>query len=96
MITKSPQPLETVLDSLIQNLGLGNKIQQYQIFELWNDIVGEQVARVTSVERIDNGVVTIKVAAAPWRTELVFRKQEILEKIHHAMNSTLITDIRFR
>jgi hypothetical protein len=51
---------------------------------------------MTSVDKIDKNVLVVKVTAAPWRTELTFRKKEILEKVHAAMNSDSIKDIRFR
>ena len=96
MKNSSVQEFSSVLDSLIQNLGIRTKLEQYSIFELWAETVGEQIARVTAPERIENGVLIVRVSAAPWRTELVFRKKEVLEKIHAAMKSQVITDIRFR
>lgn len=89
-------PLGTVLNSLIKTLGIEKNIEQYKIFDLWNTIVGEQIAKVAQPERIHNGVLIVAVSNAPWRTELTFRKKEILEKIHLTLNSTSITDIRFR
>lgn len=89
-------PLGTVLDSLMKTLGIEKNIEQYQIFNMWNSIVGEQIAKVAQPERIHNGVLIVVVSNAPWRTELTFRKKEILEKIHSTLNSTSITDIRFR
>lgn len=89
-------PLGAVLDSLMKTLGIEKNIEQYQIFNVWNSIVGEQIAKVAQPERIHNGVLIVAVSNAPWRTELTFRKKEILEKIHSTLNSTSITDIRFR
>jgi len=89
-------PLGTVLHSLIKTLGIEKNIEQYKIFDVWNTIVGEQIAKVAQPERIHNGVLIVAVSNAPWRTELTFRKKEILEKIHLTLNSTSITDIRFR
>lgn len=89
-------PLGTVLNSLIKTLGIEKNIEQYKIFDVWNTIVGEQIAKVAQPERIHNGILIVAVSNAPWRTELTFRKKEILEKIHLTLNSTSITDIRFR
>lgn len=96
MTSNAPQAIGTVLDTLLRHLGIEKKVEQYEIFELWNTLVGEQIARVTQVEKIENGVLTVRVSAAPWRTELMFRKEEILEKIHNVMHADAIKDIRFR
>ncbi len=96
MISEAPRALGSVLDTLLRQLGIEAKVEQYGVFELWNELVGEQIARISNVEKIENGVLFVRVTAAPWRTELVFRKDEILEKIHTAMHSEAIKDIRFR
>ncbi len=96
MISDSPKPISGVLDTLLQQLGIETKIKQYGVVDLWSKLVGEQIARVTQVEKVEGCVVFVRVTAAPWRTELIFRKKEILEKIHTAMNSETIKDIRFR
>ncbi len=92
----SPQTLGTVIDALFHQLGLQTRLKQYNIVDLWAATVGEQIASVTSVDKVEKNVLVVKVTAAPWRTELTFRKKEILEKVHAAMNSDSIKDIRFR
>jgi predicted nucleic acid-binding Zn ribbon protein len=96
MTQTSPETLGTVIDGLMHQLGLQRKLKQYDIVPLWPSIVGEQIAGLTSVDKIDKDVLIVKVSAAPWRTELTFRKKEILDKVHAAMNSDSIKDIRFR
>ncbi|HLP16719.1 MAG TPA: DUF721 domain-containing protein [Bacteroidota bacterium] len=91
-----PKPLNSVIDQLIAQLGIRQKLDQYAIIPLWPDIVGAQIAKVTEVERIENGTLIIHVTNAPWRSELTFRRKEILDKIHQIMKCNVITDIRFR
>ena len=96
MTQGSPQSLGSVIDALLRQLGIQTKLKQYDIVEVWGSIVGAQIASVTSIDKIEKNVLVVKVTAAPWRTELTFRKSEILDKIHAAMNSDAIKDIRFR
>ena len=96
MTQESPQSLGSVIDALIYQLGIRTKLKQYDIVDVWGSIVGAQIASVTSIDKIERNVLVVKVTAAPWRTELTFRKTEILDKIHAAMNSDAIKDIRFR
>lgn len=92
----SPQSLGSVIDALLRQLGIQTKLKQYDIVDVWGSIVGAQIASVTSIDKIEKNVLVVKVTAAPWRTELTFRRSEILDKIHAAMNSDAIKDIRFR
>jgi predicted nucleic acid-binding Zn ribbon protein len=90
------QTLGDALKQLVQSLGIEKQVEQYKIFDVWNDVVGQQVAKVAQPERLQNGVLIVNVNNAPWRNELTFRKREILEKIHERTNSNSITDIKFR
>lgn len=90
------QSLGDALQALVQSLGIEKQVEQYKIFEVWNGIVGEQVAKVAQPERIHNGILIVAVNNAPWRNELTFKKKEILEKIHLQTNSKSILDIKFR
>ena len=96
MTQEAPQSLGSVIDALVRQLGIQTKLKQYDIVDVWGSIVGAQIASMTSIDKIERGVLVVKVTAAPWRTELTFRRSEILEKIHAAMNSDAIKDIRFR
>ena len=90
------QSLGDALKMLIQSLGIEKQVDQYKIFDVWNEVVGQQVAKVAQPERLHNGILIVNVNNAPWRTELTFRKKEILEKIHEQTNSNSIVDIKFR
>jgi predicted nucleic acid-binding Zn ribbon protein len=90
------QTLGDALKVLVQSLGIEKQVEQYKIFDVWNEVVGQQVAKVAQPERLQNGVLIVNVNNAPWRNELTFRKREILEKIHERTNSNSITDIKFR
>jgi predicted nucleic acid-binding Zn ribbon protein len=90
------QTLGDTLKMLMQSLGIEKQVEQYKIFDVWNDVVGQQVAKVAQPERLQNGVLIVAVNNAPWRSELTFRKKEILEKIHERTSSKSIVDIKFR
>ena len=88
--------LGTALDALVRSLGIEKQIEQYKVFEAWNTIVGEQVAKVAQPERLHGGTLIVTVSNAPWRAELTYRKKEILEKIYLTLKTKSITDIKFR
>ena len=96
MKTSSPKQVDAVLSSVLRELGIGQKIKQLNALELWNDVVGEQIARVTSPERIERGQLVVRVSKAPWRNELMFLKKEIIAKLNNALGEEIVKDIRFR
>jgi predicted nucleic acid-binding Zn ribbon protein len=84
------------LEELVRRLGMTKTLSQYDVLTSWQDIVGEQIARVTVPERIHNGILFITVATASWREELSMRRKEILERINKAAGKNSVKEIRFR
>ena len=83
------------LQDLFKNLGLDKKVGEYRLLGSWSDIVGSEIAQVTSAERIDNLILFVRVQSGPWRNELIMRKGDILRKIRQEFGNQIINDIRF-
>jgi predicted nucleic acid-binding Zn ribbon protein len=81
---------------LAKDLGITKPLNQYAVLTAWKDIVGEQIAKVTTAERIVDGVLIIRVSTAPWRAELSLRRAEILEKVTDLVGRGIVREIRFR
>lgn len=73
--------LNSVMPAALKEFGLDKKARSYAVITGWAEIVGEKVAEVTVPEKIDRGVLTVKVTSPVWKYELTMRKQEILQKI---------------
>jgi predicted nucleic acid-binding Zn ribbon protein len=94
MPSSDPQPLSSLLDKLLNELGLSKKIQQYDVVISWAEIVGERIANVTEAYKIEKGILFVRVRTSEWRNELTMRKPEILQKIN--VRDTVVKDIVFR
>ncbi len=93
---KHPEPMAIALDKFVHALGITKKMKHFSVITSWAEIVGEQIARVTEAERIENGILFVKTATAPWRNELMMRRLEIMEKVNAAAGSKVVKEIRFR
>ena len=82
MRTSHPKPLIDILTATLKQLGLGTKIKQHEVLDLWSQIVGDQISKVTSAESIREGKLFITVKHSVWRNELLFLKQELIQKIN--------------
>ena len=91
-----PKPLGAALQDLVNQLGLGKTLGEYEVVTSWEAIVGEQIAKVTRVQRVENGVVFVSVTTAPWRAELSMKRMDIMQKINAALGRDIIKEIRFR
>ncbi len=91
----APKHICEALKALFKDLGYDKKISQMQVIEKWSDIVGENIANIAQAERVQNNILYVKVKSMTWRTELLFQKKTILEKIKQNVGSDVVRDIRF-
>ena len=93
---KQPLAFNTALSEFAASVAITKKLREYNVLTSWETIVGEQIAKVAKPQRIDNRILLVAVASAPWRAELSMRRREIIEKINSAVGKKVLQDIRFR
>jgi len=94
--TRHPVALGSALADFVASLGIDGTLKRYAVLAGWSEVVGEQIARVTVPQRIENGVLFVTVKTAPWRTELSMQRLEIMKKLNAAAGAEVVRDIRFR
>ena len=93
---KGPLPVGEAMQDLVGDLGMTATLRQYSVITSWHTLVGEQVAKVSEATRIENGILYVRVATAPWRAELTMRRMEIRDRINVTLGEAIVKDIRFR
>ena len=87
--------LGKAIDELVDRLGIGRKVREYEAVLQWGLIVGEKVAGISAATGIQKGVLIVRVRTAPWRNELNLLKPEIIRKMNEALGEEIVKDIRF-
>ncbi|MFN0157781.1 MAG: DUF721 domain-containing protein [Bacteroidota bacterium] len=88
--------MASVISELTNDFGIDRTLDRYSVVTGWQTLVGEQIARVTTAQRMENGVLYVGVNTAPWRAELTMRRREIIDKINTTLGKKVVHDIRFR
>jgi predicted nucleic acid-binding Zn ribbon protein len=90
-----PTPLADALTSYFKQSGITKRVQQAGIIEQWAELVGPQIAAVTSPESVTpDGVLRVRVASAPWANELSLMAPKILARLN-AGRSGRVKEIRW-
>ncbi len=79
------QRIGNVFTQLFNDLGINKAIQQNMAVSRWAEIVGERIAQISEAERIENGVLFVKVSSPVWRNELVFMKSNLINSVNEAL-----------
>jgi len=74
---------------------MDKRARQEQVRLSWSEIVGDVIARVSSVERIADGVAYVGCMTPVWAQTLSLRRNEILAKIGEHAGSSAIREVRF-
>jgi predicted nucleic acid-binding Zn ribbon protein len=86
-----------VLPSLMQRLGLKERLQESEIIEAWSKIVGDFIAAHSSPVALHEGVLYVRVLQPALHYELEqVSKIDILRKLKRRFGGKIIGDIRFR
>lgn len=84
-----------LLDLLLDHLGLKERMVEQKAVILWDEVVGKNIADVTTVRSIRDGVMTVSVINSVWRNELTYMKEDILDKLNGRIGKSIVSDIRF-
>ena len=87
--------LDSILKKLMRDIGIDQKIEQSRAIIIWPKIVGKRIAEVSKPEKVVNGILFVRVKSAVWRSEFVFMKYKILNKLEKELGKNVVNDIRF-
>ena len=91
-----PEKVDSILERLFSSLNLGIRVKQYQIWEVWDSVVGEPIARKAQPHQIRNMILWVTVSSSTWMQQLEFMKQLIIDRLNERIGEKVIKDIRFR
>ena len=80
---RPPATLAEALTSYLKQSGFSKRLQQAGIVEQWAELVGPQIAAVTTPESVTpDGVLRVRVATAAWANELSLMTPRILGRLN--------------
>ena len=91
-----PKSLKRVFEELITRQGWDLKIKENNIPDIWQEIVGDMIAKVTKVKKVENGKLYVETVSSTWRAELMLRREILIEKINEKIGSNIIKELIIR
>ncbi len=94
--SRTPRKITDIVDDIYSIYGMNQAKEEHQALRVWNHIVGDTIAKMTEVEKFVQGVLFVHVMNPSWRTELSFRKKNIISRLNKALGKNLVKDIVFK
>ena len=92
---RGPTRVAALLGEVLEKHGVGKQIERIGILELWPEIVGEHLARVTRVKGLDEDTLFVEVRSSSWLMELSMMKDDFLERVNGRLGEAPIERIVF-
>jgi predicted nucleic acid-binding Zn ribbon protein len=76
---------------------LSKRLQEAEAVSRWEEAVGPQISKHTRAIRVQDAVLWVEVDHPVWKSELHYRKRQILDQINRSKphEAPAITDILF-
>ncbi|HVU57540.1 MAG TPA: DUF721 domain-containing protein [Puia sp.] len=85
--------LGDALRKFLDNSRLKGSIQALQIEEVWEQIMGKTIARYTDKIQIHGSTLYINTSVAPLRQELLYQKENIIQRVNEALGERVIREV---
>lgn len=72
---------------------LRNGIRAVQIEEIWEQLMGKTIAKYTDKIQIINQKLFIQTAVGPLKNELMYQKQQIIDRVNEAFGEKIISEV---
>ena len=89
------QQLKSAINRFLKKNGLDRGVNQQNAILIWEETVGKTIASNTTAESVEHGILTGKTTSPTWRQELVFKKQDIIQRLNTKLGNNTIREIRF-
>ena len=97
IVTEPDSLLTEQLDLLLRRLGSESTSVVAGIFDDWQQLVGEAVAKHVTPIKLEAGRLLVEVDEPAWATQMRFLESEIIGKLsHHAGNAIIGIDVRVK
>ena len=85
-----------IIDNYIRQENLETEMNEQKAAYVWADVVGYGINRYTVSRSVHNGVMTVHIASATLRNELMMNRSMLIKRINEAVGAPVITEIIFK
>ncbi len=88
--------LSNLLKGYIKEMELEDGLLKVRIFQTWDLIVGERVSKATTGKSFYGGILYCNINSSALRSQLYYRKDDIVVQINKMLNEHVVSNIVMR
>ena len=94
MPTTNSSSLTDALFEYLRENGLEQSVLEVQIEEIWPQVMGEMVSKLTRSVEVKDGMLIVHVNSAALKAQLFENRFELVRKLNEAVGAEVIRDCR--
>ncbi len=83
-----------VLNAYLRETGLEKPVLEERVVELWPQVMGDTVARLTRSVEVKDGMLIVHISSAALKAQLFECRFDLVKKINDAVGGNAIRDVR--
>ncbi len=88
--------LAAVIQEYIKEMQIDDGLFRVRIFNVWDLIVGERAAKATTSKFFKDGTLFCTVNSSMLRTQLLFRREDIIAQINKMLSQECVKNLVIR
>ncbi|MEE8600129.1 DUF721 domain-containing protein [Euzebya tangerina] len=88
-----PQPLGRALEDLVMRRRWGGRLDGARIFDIWDEVAGEEIAGHATPVRLHGGVLVVRAEDAGWATQLRYFVGELQGRANSLLGPDTVRSI---
>ncbi len=94
--TNTPKPLKELVKDYLDDVPHRKRLKRGMILSLWDETVGESIAKQTQNLRFENSKLIMNVKNPAWRQEIHMKRYSIAKKLNDKVGEKIIKEIVVR
>ncbi len=93
--TRHPARLSALLDRTLARFGLDRRLDDYRVWQAWDEVVGRTISRNAQPVRLDGSRLIVAVRSSTWLQELSLLQRELVARINEWMEREVVRELFF-
>ena len=85
-----------IIGDFMQQEDIEATMLEHKALNLWSQVVGPGVNRMTTERYVENGVITVKISSAALRNDLMLSRSNIINQLNQLVGKLVIREIILR
>ena len=90
-----PTRLSDLMDQALARLGLDRRLDDYRVWQAWDEVVGRTISRNAQPVRLDGSRLVVAVRSSTWLQELSLLQKELIFRINDWMKREVVRELFF-